>query len=95
MPGIPELVEQLCARDTRAGYAALCALREKSAQDAQVYAYFDRFAAMMDDKNAFVRTRGLLLLADNAVWDAENRLDAVMERFCRTFSTKSRRCRVS
>lgn len=76
------MVEGLFDRDNSAAHACLRALSERSGHTAEVYAYFDTFAAMLDGDNAYIRIRGLTLMAANAKWDADNKLDAAIGAFC-------------
>jgi len=46
-----------------------------------VYRFWDDFAGMMDSGNSYVRTRGLLLIAANAAWDTEHKMDGVLARY--------------
>ena len=78
---IAETVERLLDRNHRAVYQALQELQQASAATEAVYPYMARFIDMLDSDNSYVRTRGLTLLACNAKWDRENRLDAVMNRY--------------
>lgn len=78
---IAETVERLLDRNHRAAYQALQELQQASAATEAVYPYMARFIDMLDSDNSYVRTRGLTLLACNAKWDRENRLDAVMNRY--------------
>ena len=63
------------------GYEAfrrLCGLSEQS--DA-VSPYLEDFWAMREHPSAYVRTRGLVLLAYNAAWDASGRLDGWIDEY--------------
>lgn len=76
-----ELVEGLQGGDPGRAYSCFLQLQEKSRHSAAVYAYFDRFAAMIDSDSAYVRTRGLLLIAANARWDAACKIDAILDAY--------------
>ena len=76
-----ETIDSLAAGLARKeGYACLKRLLEISTACAEVYPYFDAFVPMLDDKSSFVRTRGLLLIAANARWDTQNKVDAVLDK---------------
>lgn len=45
-----------------------------------VYPYFDLFSAMLDDPNSYIRTRGILLIAANAKWDSDYKIDEIIDR---------------
>lgn len=83
MESIENLVALLGAKDPNAACGALQELLRQSAQSGRVYAYMDRFIELMDNPNSFVRTRGLLLIAANARWDTEYKIDAVIGQYLR------------
>lgn len=64
-------------------YKALQALENTSAASDQVYSYLDRFAQMLDSGNSYIRTRGLSLIAHNARWDTDNRIDGLIDSYLR------------
>ena len=61
-------VKKLTGKNNDAAYAALCTLEAESEASAAVCAFWDAFAAMLDDKRTYVRMRGMVLLACNAQW---------------------------
>lgn len=77
---VPEAINRLTCPDNKTAYAALQALEAWSEESDLVYAYLDRFTAMLESTNSYVRNRGLLLLGKNARWDREGKLDAVLDR---------------
>lgn len=81
MGEIKEVVDQLFAKETKTGYKALRILEAKSEQSNEVYAYFDQFISLMRDENSYKRTRGLLLIAANAKWDEENKIEEIIEEY--------------
>lgn len=81
MDTIDVLVETLRDRDNRRAHAALCELQAISEHSAAVYPYFDTFAAMLDDSSSYMRIRGLWLIAANARWDTDRRLDGVIAAY--------------
>lgn len=78
---IRELVGALTASQNEKALAALLLLSFRSETSPDVYPYMDTFAELMDSKHSFHRTRGIFLLAANARWDGQGKLDAVFERF--------------
>ena len=64
---------------------AACALAERIVAESREtnawYEYLDDFAALLEHPKSYVRNRALHILAANARWDAENRLDAVLPTF--------------
>ena len=77
---VPEAVDRLTCPDNKTAYAALQALEAWSEESDLVYAYLDRFTAMLESTNSYVRNRGLLLLGKNARWDRDGKLDTVLDR---------------
>ena len=55
--------------------------RQESSDTDHVYPFFDLFADMIEDENSYVRTRGLLLIAANARWDTENKIDELIDSY--------------
>ena len=78
---LAEKIDLLTGKDPYAGYDACVELLEASRRSPAVYAYFDRFAEMMDHKNSYARTRALLLIAANARWDASGKIDALLDGY--------------
>ena len=74
------LVQRLCAGDEREGYAALKELLERSRTGREVYSYWEELAALLGSANSYRRTRGALLLLQNARWAGEEQLERWMPR---------------
>lgn len=72
------LMDGLADRDAPTAYACFLKLREESRATAAVYPYFGRFAAMLNSGSSYVRARGLLLIAANAQWDVDNKIDEII-----------------
>ena len=64
---------------------AACTLAERIVAESREmdvwYEYLDGFAALLEHPKSYVRNRTLHILAANARWDAENRLDAILPAF--------------
>lgn len=67
--------------DNREAYRALQSLQEASDLENAVYAYIDTFIEMMRDSNSYIRTRGLTLIAHNAKWDKEGKIDGIIDEY--------------
>lgn len=78
---IAEWVHMLRCPDNREAYRALQSLQEASELDNAVYAHIDAFIEMMRDSNSHVRTRGLTLIACNAKWDEEGKIDRIIDEY--------------
>ena len=79
MDNIQEMVYGLRDKDDKHAYQCLKELESASMDSNIVYSYFDFFAAMLDDSNSYIRTRGLLLIAVNAKWDIDNKIDEIID----------------
>ncbi|MBO1679629.1 hypothetical protein [Bittarella massiliensis (ex Durand et al. 2017)] len=64
------LVQRLCAGDEREGYAALKELLARSRAGRDVYSHWEELAALLTSPSSYRRTRGALLLLQNARWAA-------------------------
>ncbi len=81
MDELDEAVRGLYSKDTKAAYACFLRLKAESEAGNGVYRFWDEFSVMMDSENSYVRTRGLLLIAANAAWDTEHKMDGVLARY--------------
>ncbi|MCI9155517.1 MAG: SufBD protein [Lawsonibacter sp.] len=81
MDSTTELVANLRFPKDKIAYAALKELTARSQTSDQVYPFFDEFVAMLGDKNSLVRNRGLVLIAQNARWDADEKLDQTLDAY--------------
>ena len=75
-----ELVALLASGDEKAGYVALKRLLALSEASAEAYPYMDCFADMLkDETNAYVRMRAFALVAANARWDVDYKVDQCLD----------------
>lgn len=81
MEKIAALVEELFRKEDSVAYAAFKQLRAESERTEWVYPFFDRFVLMMEDRNSYIRSRGLLLIAENARWDSQNKIGEIFETY--------------
>lgn len=81
MIGIPALIRGLADKNNKAAYKCLKELEIISGQNNGVYQFFDTLAGMLSHDNSYVRTRGLLLIAANAKWDTDNKIDEIIDRY--------------
>ena len=54
-----------------------------SGQSDCVYPYMDQLCEMLDSGNSYIRTRGLVLIACNAKWDRDYKVDEVIDLYLR------------
>ncbi|WP_251178660.1 hypothetical protein [Adlercreutzia agrestimuris] len=79
--GLEELLELLTLQDNSQAYRALKALEEMSAEDNCLYPHMDEFIAMTGSSNSYIRTRGLAMIAHNAKWDADGKIDGIIDEY--------------
>ena len=80
---IAETFELLFDKNNNVAYKALQELQKESAETDCVYPYMDRLSDMLDSDNSYVRTRGLTLLAYNAKWDKDYKIDEIIDKYLR------------
>lgn len=78
---IAETYALLFDKNNNIAYEALQKLQKTSEIGNTVYSYMDRFIDMLDDKNAYIRIRGLTLIAYNAKWDADYKIDEIIDKY--------------
>lgn len=78
---IARAFEALSGRDNRAAYAALQMLREECRRSSRVYSRMDRLDSMLDSGSSYIRTRALTLIAYNARWDKDNKINRLIGRY--------------
>ena len=78
---IAETFELLFDKNNKVAYKALQELQKESAGTDCVYPYMDKLSDMLDSDNSYVRTRGLTLLAYNAKWDKDYKIDEIIDKY--------------
>lgn len=78
---VEETFELLFDKKNTVAYKALQDLQRKSEETDCVYAYMDRLGDMLDSDNSYIRTRGLTLIAYNARWDKDNKIDEIIDGY--------------
>lgn len=73
--------ELLFDKNNNIAYKALQELQKISEETDKVYPYMDRLGGMMDSDNSYIRTRGLTLLAWNAKWDKDHKIDEIIDSY--------------
>ena len=74
-------IARLTGKDAKDAYAFTQQIVEESRVSDTWYPCFDRFAALLKHKNSLVRNRAISILAANARWDKEGKLDALLDEF--------------
>ena len=75
------MVHNLRFSQDKVAYAALKELTAQSLDTDRVYPFFDEFVSMLEEKNSLVRNRGLVLIAQNARWDIDRKLDKALNTY--------------
>ena len=67
------LIDLLCEKDDKIRYPAFLLLQCRSMNQDDVYLYWDIFREKLKSENSFQRSIGLMLIAENAKWDTEEK----------------------
>lgn len=78
---IEENFALLFDKNNNAAYKALQTLQKECEESDKIYCYMDKLADMMDSDNSYIRTRGLTLIACNAKWDRDNKIDEIIVEY--------------
>ncbi|MFQ7551235.1 MAG: SufBD protein [Blautia marasmi] len=78
---IAETFELLFDKNNNVAYKALQELQKESIETDCVYLYMDRLSDMLDSDNSYIRTRGLTLIAYNARWDKDYKIDEIIDNY--------------
>lgn len=78
---IAETFELLFDKNNNVAYKAFQELQKESEETDCVYPFIDRLSDMLDSDNSYIRTRGLTLLAYNAKWDKEYKVDEIIDEY--------------
>lgn len=76
---IAQLVDWLSLKADDVRYRSLLLLQNRSSLSADVYPYLDTFWDKLRSDNSYQRNIGLILIAENARWDTQNRLNEVLD----------------
>lgn len=68
-------------KNNNVAYKALQTLQKACEESDKVYCYMDKLADMIDSDNSYIRTRGLTLIAYNAKWDKDNKIDENIDKY--------------
>ncbi len=81
METVAQLVEGLRNKDNTYAYECLKRLMDLSAVSGEAYPFFPVFTEMLRSEHSYVRTRGVLMIAEVARWDADNRVDEIIDEY--------------
>ena len=78
---VVEIFELLFDKNNKVAYKALLELQRESEKSNCIYPYMDRLSGMLDSDNSYIRTRGLTLIACNAKWDTDYKIDEIIDKY--------------
>ena len=78
---LPQLVEWLSLKDDNIRYQTLLLLQSRSMFFDDVYPFWDTFRNKLKSDNSYQRSIGLMLVAENAKWDAQNRMEDTIDEY--------------
>lgn len=78
---ISELIGWLTLKDDKIRYQAFLLLQNRSLFFADVYPYWDTFRNKLKSDNSYQRSIGLMLIAENAKWDSDNRMEDTIDEY--------------
>jgi hypothetical protein len=76
-----QLVDWLNEKDDNLRYKSFLLLEGRSDQYPDVYPYWETFVEKFGSANSYQRSLGLMLVAANARWDEDGRLEAILDRY--------------
>lgn len=76
-----ETFSLLFDKNQNTAYKALKILQKESEHTDQVYPFLDTMIDMLDSSQSYIRTRALILIACNAKWDRENKIDKILAQY--------------
>lgn len=76
------LVDLLPEKDDKIRYQAFLLLQYRSQLLGDVYPFWETFRTKLNDANSYQRSIGIMLIAENAKWDVENKMvDVIRKNF--------------
>lgn len=78
---IQQLVEWLSFKDDKIRYQAFLLLQSRTIFFDDVYPFWDIFCDKLKSENSYQRSIGLMLIAENAKWDTENRMENIIDEY--------------
>lgn len=81
MQSVEKQIDLLYSDCNTVAYQALKELEKISAQNNTLYPFMSRFIEMIDHSKSYVRNRGLCLIACNAKWDIDCKIDKIIGKY--------------
>ena len=76
-----DVIANLMSKDDKYACAVADKIESESQETDEWYQYFDDFASLLHHPKSLVRNRAMHILAANAQWDDENRVDLILSDF--------------
>ncbi len=76
-----QLMDWLAEKDDTIRYHSFLLLQHRSKDFDDVYPYWDIFCEKLKSENSYQRSIGLMLIAANAKWDTDNKIDFVIDEY--------------
>lgn len=76
-----ETFSLLFNKNQNTAYKALKILQKESEHTDHVYSFLDTMIDMLNSSQSYIRTRALILIACNAKWDRENKIDKIIDQY--------------
>ena len=76
---LSNLVDLLAERDDKVRYRAFLLLQYRSMLFDDAYPFWETFRSKLKSKNSCQRSIGIMLIAENARWDVENKMEASLD----------------
>lgn len=78
---LKRLVELLSEKEDKIRYQAFLLLQCRSQFSDDVYPFWDVFRAKLKSDNSYQRSIGVMMIAENARWDKENRISDCIDEY--------------
>lgn len=78
---LSELVGYLSDSDEKVRYHAFLILQSYSQYSNEVYQFLETFNKLLNSENIYQRSMGLMMIAENAKWDEDNKLELVIDEY--------------
>jgi hypothetical protein len=78
---LPRLVDLLSEKNDNIRYQAFLSLQYRSRFFNDVYPFWEAFRSKLKSDNSYQRSIGLMLIAENARWDSENRMNGTIDEY--------------
>lgn len=86
---IDETFALLLNKNNTVAYKALQLLQRECEQTDSVYSHMDELSDLLEHDNSYIRTRGLVLIAHNAKWDKDYKIDEIIDKYLMHLSDPS------